>query len=359
MTKADLRRIAALAPNLHYRYSGGTASIVAVLPEQAKTIAIASVGPYLPPDVPRIGFLQLFTRGWSRPPGGRSHRIWHARRNDEMLIGLFLRHVLRQKWRLVFTSAAQRKRTGLTKWLMRRMDAIVTPSEYSAAFIDVSTPVYVVHHGVNPQKFMPAADRAAAWAESGLPGKYGVGVFGRVRHQKGTDLFVEAMIRLLPKYPDWTAVITGLMAWEEAGFIAALKRRIAEADMENRIALLGERPQEEVPLWYRRITLYVAPMRNEGFGLTPLEAMASGAAVVATRTGAAPYLVAEGETGTIVPPGDIDALVAAIEPLFAEPSRAEGMGRAGRAKALAQHTLANEAAAMNAVYEKLWALPAA
>ena len=47
----------------------------------------------MPPNVPRIGVLQLLTRGWSRPPGGRSHRIWHARRNDEMLIGLVLRHV--------------------------------------------------------------------------------------------------------------------------------------------------------------------------------------------------------------------------------------------------------------------------
>ena len=240
--RADLRQIAAVAPNLHYRYSGGTASIVAVVPEQAKSIAIASVGPYLPPQVPRIGVLQLFTRGWSRPPGGLKHRIWHARRNDEMFIGLFLRHVLRQPWKLVFTSAAQRKRTGLTRWLMRRMDAIVTPSEFSAAFIDVETPVYIVHHGVNPEKFKPADDRAGAWAETGLPGQYGIGVFGRVRHQKGTDLFIEAMIRLLPKYPAWTAVITGLMAWEEAGFIAALKRRIAETDMENRIALLGERP---------------------------------------------------------------------------------------------------------------------
>ena len=127
--------------------------------------------------------------------------------------------------------------------------------------------------------------------------------------------------------------------------------------MENRIALLGERPQAEVPLWYRRITLYVAPMRNEGFGLTPLEAMASGAAVVATRTGAAPYLVAEGETGLIVPPDDLEALIAGIEPLLADPARAEAMGRAGRAKALAQHTLTREAETMNDVYRRLWAEP--
>ena len=353
MTAADLRRTAAVAPNLHYRYSGVSASIVAIVPEQAKSIPIASVGPHLPDHVPQIGVMQLLTRGWSAPPGGRRHRIWHARRNDEMLIGLVLRHVLRQRWKLVFTSAAQRKRTGLTKWLMRRMDAIVSPSEYSARFVD--GPVEVVHHGVDLTKFAPAPDRASAWAETGMPGRYGVGVFGRVRHQKGTDLFVEAMIRLLPRYPDFTAVVTGLMAPEQAAFTAALKQRISETGLQDRILLLGERPQAEVPFWFRRVLLYVAPMRNEGFGLTPLEAMASGTVVVATRTGAAPYLIAEGETGTIVPPDDLEALIAGIEPLMANPALAEAWGKAGRDKAVARHSLADEAAKMNAIYERLWA----
>lgn len=352
MTAPDLRELAVVAPNLHYRYSGVTASIVAIVPEQAKTLAIASTGPHLPPHVPRIPFRQVLTRGWSRPPEGRKKRIWHARRNDEMLIGIVLRYVLRQPWLLVFSSVAQRKRTGLTRWLMRRMDAIVSPSEYSAAFCE--GPVEVVHHGVDTEKFKPALDRAAAWAETGLPGKYGVGVFGRVRHQKGSDLFIEAMVRLLPRYPDWTAVVTGLMAPEERGFVSDLKTRIAEAGLENRIALLGERPQDEVPLWFRRVTLYVAPMRNEGFGLTPLEAMASGAAVVATRTGAAPYLVAEGVTGEIVPTGDLEALIAAIEPFLADPAKAEMFGRAGREKAVMQHSIEAEAAKMNAFYARLW-----
>ncbi len=352
MTAPDLRDLAVVAPNLHYRYSGVTASIVAIVPEQAKTLAIASTGPHLPPHVPRIPFRQILMRGWSRPPG-RKKRIWHARRNDEMLIGTVLRYVLRQPWLLVFSSVAQRKRTGLTRWLMRRMDAIVSPSEYSAAFCE--GPVEVVHHGVDTVKFAPAPDRAAAWAETGLPGKYGVGVFGRVRHQKGTDLFIEAMVRLLPRYPDWTVVVTGLMAPEERGFVSELKARIAEAGLENRVAMLGERPQDEVPLWFRRVTLYVAPMRNEGFGLTPLEAMSSGAAVVATRTGAAPYLVKEGVTGEIVPVGDLEALVAAIEPFMADPAKAEAFGRAGREKAVTQHSIEAEAAKMNAFYERIWA----
>ncbi len=81
--------------------------------------------------------------------------------------------------------------------------------------------------------------------------------------------------------------------------------------------------QDEVPLWFRTVSLYVAPMRSEGFGLTPLEAMASGTAVVATKTGAAPLLIAEGETGTLIEPDSLDALVSAIEPFLSDPEKAE------------------------------------
>ena len=101
----------------------------------------------------------------------------------------------------------------------------------------------------------------------------------------------------MPKYPDAALVLTGLVTPEFERFKAGLEARIAEAGLQGRILFIGERPSEEMPAWFRRVALYVAPMRNEGFGLTPLEAMASGAAVVATRAGAASVLVADGETG--------------------------------------------------------------
>ena len=67
----------------------------------------------------------------------------------------------------------------------------------------------IVPHGVDTRYFHPPADRGQEWAQGRLPGRYGVGIFGRVRRGKGTDLFVEAMLRLLPRYPDFTAVIIG------------------------------------------------------------------------------------------------------------------------------------------------------
>ncbi len=94
-------------------------------------------------------------------------------------------------------------------------------------------------------------------------------------------------------------------------------------------------------------------MRWEGFGLTPLEAMASGTAVVSTRTGAAAQLVVDGETGALIPPGDLDGLVRAMEPLLADPEKARAMGRKGREKAVADHDITGEAARIVEVYERV------
>lgn len=349
----DFSQLEAVAPNLHLRWSGVTSTIATLVPlQRAAGLSVASIGPNLPSSVPRTTVKAILHGGW-RPPPGRRYRIWHARRNDEMIAGLLLRDVLRQPWRLVFTSAALRDHKPLTKALIRQMDAVIATSEAAASYLDV--PATVIHHGVDMTRYVPAKNRREAWAETGLPGTRGIGVFGRVRHNKGTDLFVEAMISLLPRYPDVTAVITGLMAPEDLAFVNSLEQRISSSGLGARIRLLGVRPTDEMPLWFRRVSVYVAPQRWEGFGLTPLEAMASGTAVVATRTGAAPLLVADGETGRLVPPGDLDALIAAIEPLLADDRLAEQMGTAGRAKAVAQHDVSREVAAIRTVYDHLWA----
>ena len=61
---------------------------------------------------------------------------------------------------------------------------------------------------------------------------------------------------------------------------------------------------EEMPRWYQALDLLVAPQRWEGFGLTPLEAMACGVPVIATTVGAFDELVVEGKTGRLISPGD-------------------------------------------------------
>ncbi len=268
-----------------------------------------------------------------------------------MIVGIILRSVLRQPWKLVFTTAARRRHTAFTRWLMRRMDRVIATSPGAALAID--RPAAVIPHGVDTNRYRPAPSREEAWRDSGLPGAFGVGCFGRVRAQKGTDLFVEAMIALLPKFPDATAVVVGLATPDQKAFEDALRQRVAAAGLTERLRFLGELPSEDVPTWFRAVSIYVAPMRSEGFGLTVPEAMASGAAVVAARAGSAPDLLADGRTGILVPPDDLGALIQSIETLLADPGRVETLGRAARADALAMYDIAAEADAIVDVYEEL------
>ena len=100
---------------------------------------------------------------------------------------------------------------------------------------------------------------------------------------------------------------------------------------------------EEVPRWYQRLTIYAFTSRNEGFGLTLIEAMSVGAALVASRAGAAELVVEDGVTGVLTPSGDVDALVAALEPLMRDPAAAAAMGERGRARVLEKFSLDAEA----------------
>ena len=221
-----------IVPNLHRRYSGVTATNRMVAPKLAKMFRAAWLGPDAPDGIARMGVADLL-KLWRR----RTPLIWHARRNNEMIVGVLLR-ALGWPLKLVFTSAAQRHHTWITRWLIRRMDAIIATSDISASFL--KREATVIPHGVDTDRYAPPADRAAAFAEAGLPGRYAIGCFGRVRAQKGTDVFVDAMCRLLPRYPDFTAVIVGAITPEQQGFANDLKKRIEAAGLQSRIVMTGE-----------------------------------------------------------------------------------------------------------------------
>lgn len=338
--------IEVIIPNLNWRYSGGTASNRAIAPRLAQIVGLAWFGADRPEGVARLTFADLMRLRAKRP----LPLVWHARRNIEMAVGLLLRFL---GWPLVliFTSAGQRDKTITTRWMLRRVDEVIAPSSASASYLH--RPAVVIHHGVDLDRYAPAADRAADWAASGLPGRYGIGCFGRLREQKGTDLFVTALCRLLPRYPDFTAVIIGETTFEHGAFTERLKAEVVAAGLSDRIVFLGELPADEVPRWFARISIYAFTSRNEGFGLTLLEAMAAGAALVATRAGAAETIVDDGVTGLLVPPGDAGALAAALESLMGDPAAAAAMGRRAREKALAAFGIDSEVARIAETYRKV------
>jgi mannosyltransferase len=345
-----LDELEVIIPNLNWRYSGGTAVNRTIAPLIAKRWRAAWFGPDRPEGIAGLSLSDLLRLRF-RAPSHHKVRIWHARRNVEMLAGLLF-NLLGYRFAMIFNSASQRRKTWLTNLLIGRMDAVIATSEAAAQYI--RRPATVVHHGIDVDVYRPPEDRRAAFAEAGLPGEFAIGMFGRVRRQKGTDLFIEAMCRLLPQYPHFSAVVVGLATVDNRPFLEGLKQRVAAAGLAERIRFLGELPIEEVPRWYQRISIYVFASRVEGFGLTILEAMAAGDAVVATRAGAAQMIIADGDDGVLAPIGDVDALVAALEPLMRDPERIEAMGRRARERVVSDFSRDREADEISDVYRQVW-----
>src|ERR1700737_310599 len=334
-----------IVPNLHRRYSGVTATNRMVAPKLAKLFRAAWLGPDAPDGIARLGIADLAKLCLRRTP-----LIWHARRNNEMIAGVLLRS-LGWPLKLVFTSAAQRHHTWITRWLINRMDAIIATNDISASFL--KRQATVIPHGVDTDGYAPPSNRAAAFAEAGLPGRYAIGCFGRVRAQKGSDVFVDAMCRLLPRYPDFSAVMVGAITAEHKPFANDLTQRIEAAGLQSRIVITGELPIEDVQRWNQRLRIYAFTSRNEGFGLTLIEAMSVGAALVASRAGAAELVVEDGSTGVLVPPGDANARAAALEPLMRNPDSPASMGARARTRVVTTFSLDAEANGIAGVYRTL------
>ena len=348
--RCDPNKISVIAPNLKRRLSGVTSTVIRLVPLQARDIAIAATGPVLPDHVPRIALHHLLTMSRHAPGGGP--RVWHARRNVEMIAGLALKHLLRKDLALMFTSASQRHHTGLTRWLIARMDAVVATSALTAGYLSV--PHAVIHHGIDTETFSPASDRAALRDRLGLPrDALLIGCYGRIRASKGTDIFVEAMRAVLPRHPAAVALVMGRAVGKDQAFLQALKDMVAGHGLGDRIRFLPEVPADATAPWYAALDLYVAPQRHEGFGLTPLEAAACGVPSIATRTGAFAEIVAEDETGTIISTDDTTALIAALDAVLSDPARLARWQAACRPRVMEGFRIADEAQALIAIYRDL------
>lgn len=338
--------------NFNRNFTGVSATAANVIRQQVKTHDLALVGQPLPgcPDPISVAQARRLSR---QVPPGRPFAIWHVRRNTEMRAALWARDVLRLPIRIVFTSAAQRRHSALPRWLISRMDAVVATTEQAAAFVPHVRAV--VPHGVDTDLFTPAEDRAAAWAGLGYGGSLGIATVGRIRPEKGTDLFVEAMLRLLPDLPGAVALVLGRAAREHQGFLDGLKARVAAAGLSDRILFPGEIPADELPRVMRGLSLVMQLPRYEGYGMAPLEGMASGVPFVASEAGYYRAFSAQGCAGVVVAQEAAEAAAEAGRALLNDAGRHADMSRAAREIAEASFSARAEADGIEAVYQALWA----
>jgi len=150
---------------------------------------------------------------------------------------------------------------------------------------------------------------------------------GRIEAYKGFDDVLGALAVLHDRQalpPGWMWVIVGGGPAEKA-----LRRRIPR-HLEGRVRLAGRVGDDVLHALYACANAFVHATRYEGSSLVTLEAMAHGLPVVATRAGGIPDKVVDGETGLLVPPGDVAALALALQDLLHDPARARAMGARGR-----------------------------
>ncbi len=185
-----------------------------------------------------------------------------------------------------------------------------------------------IHNGVDLERFTGSAPLTRA--ELGL--REGIPVIGTVcrldEPVKGLTVLLEATARLTRQAegPGCQLLIVG-----EGPADHLLHERVGKLEMAERVVFAGMRRDIErlLPV----LDVFVLPSLTEGFGIAIVEAMAAGRPVVATQVGGIPEVVVHLDTGLLVPPGDADALAAAIEAILRDPNRARALGARGQRRA--------------------------
>lgn len=334
--------------NSNSNFSGVTSTMLQLLSEQQKLINLRVMGKHhLPDESLNISFWQV-VKLCRKPLSDGRFRIFHARRVDEMIQALILKHVFRAKIKILFSSAAQRHRSGSTLWLTDKMDALLAMCKASASYLH-RKPDAIIYHGVKTDVYLPPESKSDAWQalkllpESATKGKLGIAILGRVRAQKGVHIFVKSCIKVLDKYPDYTAVVVGSISSSNEDFVKELQAEINQAGLSDRIVFAGEQNFADIPRIFSALSLVVALSDNEGFGLTILEAMSSGAAVLASEAGAWPEVVRQGTDGYVVPINDLPAVVEKMDLLLSDQKQLTAMGINGRERVLEHYSVQREA----------------
>ena len=194
--------------------------------------------------------------------------------------------------------------------------------------------VRVIRNGIDTDEYRPDP-------ETGVLERYGVDLarpyvifVGRITRQKGVPVLLRAASGLIPE-----AQLVLLAGAADTPEQLAEVTELVDGLRANRSGVIWipeMLPKAEVIQLLTHATVFAIPSVYEPLGIVNLEAMACGTAVVGSRTGGIPEVVADGETGLLVPPDEPRPLADALNALLRDPGRARAMGQAGRKRAVAE-----------------------
>ena len=181
-----------------------------------------------------------------------------------------------------------------------------------------ATKIRTIANGIDVEPF----ERALPSPALNFDGNKVIGMVARLDLQKGFEYLLRAAHQLCGTFPALKVVIAG-----EGPDRQAIENMIQRFGLQSSVILAGH--HSDMPGIYAAIDIFVLPSLNEGLPMTILEAMAASKPVIATRVGAIPSVIKEGETGLLVDPGDADGLRDALARLLSDSDLCQCLGAAG------------------------------
>lgn len=222
-------------------------------------------------------------------------------------------------------------RRVIYRWINRRTDAFVAPSEAVKASVlkqggARSSDVHLIYNGLEMQRFADRSGRDETRAALGIPSDARlIGMVGNLRPVKGHPTLLRAVARLMNSCPQAHVVLFGDGLEEER-----LRELAGSLGIGAHVTFAGS--GHDIPTALAALDVFALSSNSEGLSNAVIEAMAAGLPVVATSVGGNPECVVDGETGFLTPAGDDERLADRIGRLLMDPALAHTMGEAGRAR---------------------------
>lgn len=242
------------------------------------------------------------------------------------------------------------KGNSLSRWKHRQVDCFIAASEaIRRILIADGVPedqTVTVHEGIDVERVasVPTVDvHETFWLPHHAPV---VGNVAALVPHKGQRYLIEAAHLVVQQVPDARFVILG-----EGELREQLERQVRDHHLEKHVLLPGFRT--DVMGCLKSVDVFVLSSVTEGLGTSLLDAMACSRPIVATTAGGIPEVVADGQTGLLVPPRDHAALANAIVTLLNDPPRRARMGAAGLLRVRERFTVERMVAETAAVYARV------
>ncbi len=195
---------------------------------------------------------------------------------------------------------------------------------YSKKYFVNQKKISVIYNGIDTNRFNDSYSKEQARVSLGVPNDhFVVGIVAAFRPEKRHDIFIQAAKKLLETFADFSFVLVG-----DGALRPEIEKQIAKLGIGDNVLLTGNVPKPETIM--AGFDAKVLCSESEVAPLTVLEAGAMAIPVIATDVGFVSELVIDGETGIIIPPNDVDALVNAILSLKNDPDKANKLGNAAR-----------------------------